>query len=454
MVNPNNDAPKHTNGPDEIDLLVDDRPGDRIFRIAPTMLTSEELLEEEYRHIFEKTWIYLGLENDLPETGSFLTSSIGRVPVLVSRGSDGTIQAFHNICRHRGAVVCRTERGKAKLHICPYHHWCYNPDGELVSVKDKSVGSYPDGFFERVGDLKQVTRLESYKGLIFGSLNPDIQPLEEFLGDMRILLDLIMDQSPDGMETIPGRTPYSYRGNWKLQAENAVDLYHLSSTHASMLSIQSKQQGRIKTVRSLDWENRQQANAHVFNFANGHAAYVGDPTEPESLPIFDRLDELTEKYGEEKAQNMLCGLQLHIFPNLQLASSFVPVIRKFNPITTDETEMEVWCLGAVNESADERTTRLRQFEDFFNPTGLATPDDCLVYEFVQRGANADSDYFEGYSRGMTKFQNGPNDRARSLGISPEQSLTFSSKEAPEIPLQAMHREWARAIKEGRTNDRG
>lgn len=439
------------NEPDEIDILVDDRPGDQVFRVSPSILTSERILEEEYDSIFEKTWIYLGLENDIPEAGSFLTSRIGRVPILVSRGTDGKVRAFHNVCRHRGAVVCRTERGKARVHACPYHHWSYDADGELFSVKDKSAGAYPDGFFERIGGLKPVARQESYNGLIFGSLNPDVPPLADFLGDMRVLLDLILDQSPDGMETLPGRAPYIYRGNWKLQAENAVDLYHLSSTHASMLSIQSKQQGRVKTVRSLDWENRPPADAHVFNFANGHAAYVGDPTQPERLPIYQRIDELIERCGEQKARNMLCSLQLHIFPNLQLASSFVPIIRKINPVTPDETEMEVWCLGAVNEGDEERNMRLRQFEDFFNPTGLATPDDCLVYEFAQIGAKAESDFFEGYSRGMTSYQNGPNDRARSLGISPEQSLTFTTKEAPELPLQAIHRGWARAMRMGRQN---
>src|SRR5690606_28221267 len=96
---------------------------------------------------------------------------------------------------------------------------------------------YPDSFNEEGHDLIAIGKLDSYRGFIFGSLSPFVPPLDEFLGDVRPLIDLIADQGPNGVELVPGRTIYTYQGNWKLQLDNGVDPYHLSEAHSSFLDV-------------------------------------------------------------------------------------------------------------------------------------------------------------------------------------------------------------------------
>src|SRR5690606_33892803 len=77
----------------------------------------------------------------------------------------------------------------------------------------------------------KVARFESYRGFLFGSLNPDVKSLEDHLGDTTKMIDMLVDQSPEGLEVLRGSSTYTYDGNWKLQAENGADGYHVSATH-------------------------------------------------------------------------------------------------------------------------------------------------------------------------------------------------------------------------------
>ena len=79
--------------------------------------------------------------------------------------------------------------------------------------------------------MTKVPRFESYRGFLFGSLNPDVLPLPEHLGEAAKLIDMIVDQSAEGLEVLRGASTYTYDGNWKVQAENGADGYHVAATH-------------------------------------------------------------------------------------------------------------------------------------------------------------------------------------------------------------------------------
>ena len=72
---------------------------------------------------------------------------------------------------------------------------------------------------------------ENYRGFLFGSVNPDVMPLKEHLGEAAKIIDMIVDQAPDGIEVLRGASTYTFDGNWKLQAENGADGYHVSAVH-------------------------------------------------------------------------------------------------------------------------------------------------------------------------------------------------------------------------------
>ncbi|SUV50764.1 benzoate 1,2-dioxygenase subunit alpha [Acinetobacter baumannii] len=86
-----------------------------------------------------------------------------------------------NACSHRGAQLCRYKRGNKATYTCPFHGWTFNNSGKLLKVKDPTDAGYSDCFNQDGShDLKKVARFESYKGFLFGSLNPDVFRLKNF----------------------------------------------------------------------------------------------------------------------------------------------------------------------------------------------------------------------------------------------------------------------------------
>ncbi len=143
---------------------------------------------------------------------------MGRQPVFIARNKDGVLNAFLNACSHRGAMLCRHKRGNKLVLYLPV------PRLDLQQLRQAAQGQgpwptqvIPPSFnCEGSHDLTKVARFESYRGFLFGSLNADVVPLAEHLGESAKIIDMIVDQSPDGLEVLRGSSSYIYEGNWKL----------------------------------------------------------------------------------------------------------------------------------------------------------------------------------------------------------------------------------------------
>ncbi len=433
-------------------LLVDDRPAEGVFRVHRSVYTDPELFDLEQKYLFERTWIWLALESQVAQPNDFITTWIGRYPVLVSRDAAGRIGAFLNTCRHKGAVVCRSESGNRKVHVCPYHGWCYGSDGKNVGIKNRNEGAYSEAFERDDHGLVPLPRLASYKGLVFGSLCREVPPLEDYLGEMKFLLDCAMEQGPRGMEFVPGRAIFTYRGNWKLQWENGIDFYHLTSTHASFMEVMARRTGGElgnQQARQFDWARRLSQQGGMFAFAHGHAAIWLDQAEAEKRPIYPALPEIRERVGPMIADWMLKVRNVAVFPNMQVSDSTSLNIRQFRPLAADRTELRYYCLAPIGEDPARRAWRLRQFEDFFMASGLATSDDATVYELCQEGAAArDAGWLQGYARGMTAQVEGADATARAIGIRPTASLTGAYLVQNETCFHPLWREWDRLMRAG------
>jgi len=432
-------------------LYVDDRPEDQVFRVHPAVYSDAELFELEMKFIFERTWSFLSVESEIAQPNDFITTCIGRTPVLVARDAKGSIGAFVNACRHKGATVCRSEKGNARYHVCPYHGWAYDAAGKNVDIKDRKSGCYAAAFDADSHDLVSIARLETYKGMIFGSLSPDVLPLERSLGDLRFFIDLYMEQGPSGMEIIPGRCAYVYQGNWKMQMENGQDAYHFSSTHGSFAEVQRRRSSGDgnTSARTYDWQKRDSMEAGMFDFPYGHTTMWMNLAEPEKRPIYPRLHEIRARVGEVKAQWMLKQRNVVVFPNLQMADHITPFLRVIRPLAVNRTELRNLVLAPIGEAPELRAWRLRQFEDFINPCGLATPDDVAVFGELQRGCETPGlPWLQGHDRGMSVRQQGANDVARLIGVNPVQSLTGLMPMQNEITMHAPFREWARLMEAG------
>ena len=445
--------------PVDFDALIDDRPAEGVFRVSRRVFTDPDVFELEMRYIFEGGWVFLGLESQLPNPHDFLTTTIGRKPVVVMRDQDGRLHCFLNSCRHKGAIVCRLVQGNRKLHVCPYHSWSYDSAGKNRGIKNREKGAYAPAFDADGHDLAPVAKFENYRGLLFASVNPDVPALQEHLGEARTLLDIAVDQGPNGLELVPGAVHFTYEGNWKLQLENCSDAYHFTSAHTSYLRLLDQrhaQQPKAKEKSVWDedrpWQEGGKAGTGItsgtFSFENGHVLNWNIMGISPTMPLFDRAQELADKFGEARRNWMFNMRNLTIFPNFQMAENASSQLRVLRPIAPDRTEMLTYCVAPIGESAAVRRKRIRQYEDFFNPSGLATPDDTTVYEDCQSGAAAPSGWLQGYSRGMTATRPGANELTVPIGMTPKAGVLAGPELCDETVFHAYYRAWRALIWKG------
>lgn len=433
--------------PIEACKLVDDRPDEGVFRVHSEIFRSPEVFALEMQHIFEANWVYLGIEAQIPKIHDYYTTYIGRQPIIVSRGQDGQVRAFINSCRHRGALVCHLSMGNSAVHTCHYHGWVYASDGKNLDVKLKKQGGYSPAFEEESHDLTPVARFANYRGFLFGSLNPAVDTLEEYLGDAAMFLDLLVEQGSEGLEVLPGVVTYTYNGNWKMQVENTGDVYHFTSTHPSYLRILSKRQEKESMKSTYQGFKALELKRGAFCFKNGHSVMWGNNPTPEARPIFFDIDKIRERVDEVKLKWMFYVRNVNIFPNAQFAENASLQMRFIRPLAPDKTEVTTYCLAPKGESKQARQLRIRQYEEFFNPSGLATPDDAVTFEDCQLGPQSDAvTWHQGYMRGMKFRVWGANDEARELGVHPEHSVSGSFELGDETVFHGPYRRWLKSMR--------
>lgn len=115
-------------------------------RVSREIFTSPELFELEFPRIWEKVWVYGAHESEIAKPRSFVTRWVGRVPVIINRNKAGEINAFVNVCTHRGATLCRVSKGTRANFVCPFHGWAFDDNGSLIAPMNEQDAGYPDGF--------------------------------------------------------------------------------------------------------------------------------------------------------------------------------------------------------------------------------------------------------------------------------------------------------------------
>ncbi|HTQ20336.1 benzoate 1,2-dioxygenase large subunit [Mycobacterium sp.] len=427
--------------------VVDD-PQAGVYRANRRIFTDEEIFELEMKHIFEGNWIYLAHESQLPSPGDYFTTYIGRQPVVITRDKDGQLHCLINACAHRGAMICRRKTDNRTTLTCPFHGWTFRNDGTLLKVKDPEGAGYPDTFnVAGSHNMTKVARFDSYRGFLFGSLNPDVLPLAEHLGDATALIDMLVDQSPEGLEVVRGSSTYTYDGNWKVQAENGADGYHVTATHWNYAATTSRRgTGESSNdTKALDAGGWGKSGGGYWSFPHGHLCLWTWAPNPQDRPLWAKLDELKRRFGESKAEFMVKGSRnLCLYPNLYLMDQFSTQIRHFRPIAPDQTEVTIYCIAPKGESAQARALRIRQYEDFFNASGMATPDDLEEFRSCQLTFRAGAAPWNDMSRGAQHWLSGPDPLAAALGMSGVVSAGVKNEDEGLYPVQ--HGYWLQTMK--------
>ncbi|MER6977453.1 benzoate 1,2-dioxygenase large subunit [Streptomyces carpinensis] len=427
--------------------VVDDREAG-VIRANRQIFTDDELFELEMKHIFEGNWIYLAHESQVPEPGDYVTTYMGRQPVVITRDKDGRLHLLINACAHRGAMLCRRKTDNRTTLTCPFHGWTFRNDGALLKVKDPDGAGYPDSFdTDGSHNLTKVARFDSYRGFLFGSLNPDVVELSEHLGDATKVIDMLVDQSPDGLEVLRGSSTYTYDGNWKVQAENGADGYHVTATHWNYAATTSRRDTGESTnaTKTLDAGSWGKSGGGYWSYPNGHLCLWTWAANPQDRPLWDRMEQLKQTYGEAKGEFMVKGSRnLCVYPNVYLMDQFSTQIRHFRPIAPDKTEVTIYCIAPKGESAESRAWRIRQYEDFFNASGMATPDDLEEFRSCQLTFRATVAPWNDMSRGAEHWVSGPDEVATALDMPGVVSAGKRNEDEGLYPVQ--HSYWLETMR--------
>ncbi|HDX2367865.1 TPA: Rieske 2Fe-2S domain-containing protein [Escherichia coli] len=431
------------------DALQDDKEKG-IFRCRRDIFTNPELFELEMKHIFEANWVYLAHESQIPNVNDYYTTSIGRQPIIITRDKAGQLHAVINACAHKGAMLCRRKHGNKGSFTCPFHGWTFGNSGKLLKVKDEKTTEYPVAFNKDGShDLTKVARFESYRGFLFGSLNADVQPLEDYLGETRVIIDQIVDQAADGLEVLRGNSSYIYDGNWKMQMENGCDGYHVSTVHWNYAATMGRRaEGGVKATDANNWSK---AKAGVYGFENGHILLWTNTLNPEVRPIWNQREQLAERVGQQRADFIVGQTRnLCLYPNVFLMDQFGTQIRVVRPLSVNQTEVSIFCFGPKGESAEDRTIRIRQYEDFFNVSGMGTADDLEEFRACQAGYAGSAVRWNDLSRGAPLWIEGPDENARKMGMKP---LLSGERSEDEGLFICQHHYWAQEMRKAVQQER-
>lgn len=228
-----------------------------------------EIFRRETTEIFHKFWQYVGPTHSIPNAGDFFRIQLGDVPVIVTRDKDGQIHALVNVCRHRGAEVKLEASGNCNALTCHYHAWTYGLDGSLKSAPRTRK---EEGFNKEEFGLRKL-RIDTYGPFIFVSLNDDVPPLEDFMGD----LPAIIEGTGVNLDKLKlrHRKEYKLKSNWKIVVENFLECYHCPNAHPSfgdtidLSSYDSEESGWISTQFGPPADNQEaerQVREGRYNF--------------------------------------------------------------------------------------------------------------------------------------------------------------------------------------------
>lgn len=305
------------------------------------------LFAQEASHIFRRTWQYVGLSEQISQPGDFFTCTVDTVPLLITRDEAGAIQAFVNVCRHRGSELVLQDCGKRSTFQCHYHAWTYNLDGTLRAAP----GMKYEADFEPGRFSLQRVQVETWGPFIFITLAPDAPPLQQMLGALPDLLQATGVQLMNLKRRV--RQIYEIAANWKVVVDNYLECYHCPVAHPGFSALIDTQ---TYTVREYEYFSTQ-----------------GGPQKAQTA---------AERTPQFKTQGRVSdGFFAYLWPNFTLNLYPGPgnlSLNLFLPQAVDKTLAIFDYLFADEVSAADQ----EQFSQFIDQVQC---EDIVLCESVQRG---------------------------------------------------------------------
>lgn len=346
---------------EELSKLADLEHG----RVHASAYTRSDIFDLELPSVFLGSWLFLGLESEVENPGDFKTVYMADVPVILTRDQGRELIVMLNRCPGCGSTVCQRESGSASAYHCAFHDWYFDSRGALSGVDLR---------------LDRLTRVESYRGLIFACLSATAPGLHQHLGLARRYIDLWADQSPTGeMGLSGGSWKSTYAGNWKLYLQSNGDGYRLEY----LRNLARKDEAAPQFI-DPDSDPRL-----TYDLGNGHTFIETDAFDTAwrgRLPT-DYVQAVEQRVGPDRTAAVLGfpDWRLQVFPNLCLTRHSLRVLR---PISVEETEItqRVTRLPDAPESLNGDILRRASRND--GPAGHRSQDEFEMLERSQHGFRA------------------------------------------------------------------
>jgi Rieske 2Fe-2S family protein len=329
------------------------------------------IFQIEKERIFCREWIGVCREAEIARPGDHQVFDVLGESILVVRNREGDLRAFYNVCRHRGARLCRAPDqaiapgrvalaggvSGGRLIVCPYHQWSYDLNGALIAAPHLGT----DSRFDRGAYSLYPVGLETWGGFVFLHLTPsEAGPLATQLGDIPQRLQ----RYPLEELRIGATLEYSVRANWKLLCENYNECYHCAGVHPELCAVVPS--FREAGGGNLDWNRGVPHRAGAYTFTHSGT------TTRRAFPGLD-ADEQVRHKGEL------------LYPNvfLSVACDHVTVFI-LRPRTAVHTDITCHFLFEAQE-IDKSGFNPADAVDFWD---LVNRQDWTVCEAVQQGIGA------------------------------------------------------------------
>ena len=199
-----------------------------ILKVPTSDYTSNERWSAEMENIFQTLPLMLALSIEMPNPGDYKSIEVTGIPILMTRDKNNNVNAFRNVCSHRGAIIAQEGIGNRSRFSCPYHGWTYSNTGDLIGVTDKSkFGNIDNKCF----GLEKL-QCKELAGLIFVSLsrNEDVD-FEKFLAGMLPEVEHfdLENWYYHGFKVING-------ANWKIAFDGFLEGYHFNTAHKDTIA--------------------------------------------------------------------------------------------------------------------------------------------------------------------------------------------------------------------------
>jgi salicylate 5-hydroxylase large subunit len=356
-------------------------PAGGATRVPSWIFSDQSVYDRERALLFRgRTWNYVALSCEIPNSGDFKRNWIGDLPVIVARAEDGSANVFVNRCAHRGVMFCQRPRGTATEFMCPYHQWTYNLKGELTGLPFRrgfqKKGGMPADFDLAAHSLERL-KVTERNGAIFASFAPDMEGFEDYLGPKMLGY---FDRVFDGRKLkLLGYMRQEIPANWKLYFDNQKDPYHATLLHYFLISFGLFRATEPSRVR-FDDHGR---HSCLISQRGGKAPQGAEEIKHNRPDLTLQGSEMLQPEREYPGDDTVVIQTIWPAVIIQQQSNTLAV-RHIIPRGPGAYELSWTFFGYADEPAALTEKRVMQ-ANLMGPAGYVSIDDSEVVAFAQQG---------------------------------------------------------------------